>query len=411
MRLNSFGAHLSFPKTSPVILDSPFIVVDVARGSMNKQGTTKRQHYVPQMILRNFSKDSLNTSLIVLATGKRVAAAKINRQCYEDYFYGADQIMENSFSAEEDKIATHLGDLSRTKLEGLPVAVLKDLRRFVHYQKARTRGAAEHISKFVAAIAKSAARGTLQLNPESDIKLKDIDQTEIKLAKAQNESIWIAAKTEPIMFDMAVKFIATDRSPGFVIADHPVVAYNQFAEHHPRLSHYPTSTGLALKGLQLFMPLSSSVTLAIYDPSTYEYGGKSRICRAGPQDVRFLNEMQAINAWECIFFNQDRLDEGTLEKLALARERHPSRYKKEVAESNLTKRADGRISQFVVANDIDVRVGAKLSFVRTLDGHSYDNYEGPSVPIRSPELMKLANDYGQKLEEEAERRKKSSVDQ
>jgi hypothetical protein len=113
--------------------------------------------------------------------------------------------------------------------------------------------------------------------------------------------------------------------------------------------------------------------------------------------------------WECIFFDQERVDENTLESLALAREKHPSRYKKEVAKSAMIKRGDGQVSQFVVVNDIDVRVGAKLSFVRTLDGHSYENYEGPSVPIRSEKQMEFAHFYGKKLEEEAERRKKSSA--
>lgn len=376
---------------------------------MKKQGEKKRQHYVPKMILRNFSKDSARISLIVLATGKRIPSAPISRQCYEDYFYGADQIMEDSFSVEEGKVASHLGDFSRSRLEGLSDTVFDELRMFVHYQKARTRGAAEHVSKFAGAFAKSVAQGTAQLNPEGGITVEDVDQVEIRLKNAQNESLWIAAKYAPIMFDMAVKFIVTDRSPGFVIADHPVVAYNQFAEHHLRLKHYPTTTGLALKGLQLFMPLSSSVTLAIYDPTTYEYGGKSRICKAGPKDVQFLNEMQAINAWECIFFDQERVDESTLESLALAREKHPSRYKKEVAKSAMIKRGDGHVSQFVVVNDIDVRVGAKLSFIRTLDGHSYEDYEGPSVPIRSEKQMEFANFYGKKLEEEVEQRKKSSA--
>lgn len=375
---------------------------------MEKKGQTKRQHYVPQMILRNFSRDSATTSLLVLASGRRVATAPVNRQCYETYFYGEDQIMEKSFAAEEGKISRCLGDLSRATLEGIPDSGMHDLRMFVHYQKARTRGAAEHLSKFAGAFAKSVIRGTLELNRDPEIRPEDLDTVEIGLKKAQNESLWFAAKTAPIMQDMAVKFIMTDRTPGFVIADHPVVACNQFAEHHPRLKHYPTNTGLAVKGLQLFMPLSPSVALALYDPKTYEYGGKSRVCRAGPKDVQFLNEMQAVNAYECIFFNQDRADEATLERLATARSMHPSLYTKDVSESDFIERKDGNIGRFVVVNHVDVRVGAKLSFVRLLDGHSYDGYEGPTAPIRSPMLMAVAERYGQQLEEEVKRRRNPS---
>src|SRR5207237_4965802 len=98
-------------------------------------------------------------------------------------------------------------------------------------------------------------------------------------------------------------FLVTDRVPGFVISDHPVVLYNQYAEHHADLQHCLGITGLAAKGLQMFLPLSPAVTLAVFDPSTYQYGGRERIVvRAGPQDVTYLNRLQAIQGVKCIYF-------------------------------------------------------------------------------------------------------------
>ncbi len=103
----------------------------------SKQGKTKRQHYVPQMILRNFSTDSATTTLVVLSSGKRVDAAPIARQCYEPYFYGKDQILEDSFSERESRIAGLLGDLSPSHLERLGESELDEVRTFLHYQHAR----------------------------------------------------------------------------------------------------------------------------------------------------------------------------------------------------------------------------------------------------------------------------------
>lgn len=37
------------------------------------------------------------------------------------------------------------------------------------------------------------------------------------------------------------------------------------------------------------------------------------------------------------------------------------------------------MSQLVLADKTELRAGAKLSFIRTTDGHSYETYQGPSV--------------------------------
>jgi hypothetical protein len=55
----------------------------------------------------------------------------------------------------------------------------------------------------------------------------------------------------------------------------------------------------------------------------------------------------------------------------------------------------------------EVRLGTKLSFIRTIDGHSYEDYEGPSVPIRSQQVMEFANFYGKVLEEEVAKRRET----
>ncbi|WP_438033735.1 DUF4238 domain-containing protein [Sorangium sp. So ce204] len=368
-----------------------------------RKGETKRQHYVPRMILRNFSKNGKRLSLFI--DGKRIDRASLRDQCQEDYFYGADQVMEKSFAEEEGKMATFFGDLAPERFAILRDEDVHRLKLFVAYQHARTRGAAEHLSKFTGAFAKQTLRDSLVLNKSTEISPEDLESVEIGIKGAQHEAIWLAAKTHPILLDMNVKFITTARTPGFVIADHPVVAYNQFAEHHPILSRYPTSTGMALKGLQLFLPLSPSMVLAVFDPSTYEYGGKSSVCKAGPADVAHLNRMQAVNAYSCFYFDDRRMTDAALSDLEQARAKHPSVYEKHVATSPMIRREDGKMSRFIVVHHAEVRVGAKLSFIRAIDGHSYEDYKGPSVPIRSREVMDFAELYGKKLEEEVAKRR------
>jgi hypothetical protein len=365
---------------------------------MLKKGQTKRQHYVPQMILRNFSTDSATISLCVLSNWKCVDGAPINRQCYESYFYGADQATEQSFSNEESKISGYLGDLSVEHLASFTVDQLEALKFFVHYQKARTRGAAEALSKRYSAFVSALLKSTNNLKNGAFGNDEDVAKVQFILKNAQHETLWQAVKSTPLLFDLTLKFVVTTRSQGFIIGDHPVVAYNQFAEHHPRFSHYPSTSGLAVKGLQLFMPVSPNVVLAIYDHNTYEYGGKSLICRAGPSDVAYLNRMQAVNALECIFFDKSRVDDVSLNDLLRTRKVHTSIYDKDVRKSPFMRKEHGKISQAMAIIDKDIRVGAKLSFIRILDRRLYENHKGVSIPFRSPQLMRLTELYGEYLE-------------
>ena len=374
---------------------------------MDKKGQTKRQHYVPQMILRNFSHNDATTSLLVLSSGKRVSEAAINRQCYEPYFYGEDQELERSFSREEANVSKLLGDLSRERLEAVTEDDISLLRNFIHYQRARTKAAAESVSNFAEAFAKSTLRGTARLNSDRELA-EAVESVRIRLTGAQHESIWQATKSTPLLRDMELRFLVTSREHGFVIGDHPVVAYNQFAEHHPLLRKWPASTGLAAKGLQLFMPLSPSVTMAFYDPTTYQYDG-DRVCGAGPRDVRFLNATQAINAWECVFFSAQRADDKALEYLLDRRRHHGSVFDKPIATSEMLWKDDKTISQLVAVTNPDVRVGARFSFLRTTDRRSYAGYDAATIPIRSPALLDFTHLYGEFVEQEARRHPDTQV--
>ncbi len=263
----------------------------------------------------------------------------------------------------------------------------------------RTRGAAEALSNFASAFLKSAMRGTARLNLADSKTAELTEATRVYLDNAQHESIWRAAKLTPLVKDLSVKFLLASQGASFVIGDHPAVRYNQFVEHHPYLRNFPSSTGLAAKGLQMFMPLSPTVTLALYDASTYAYGGKAMVGRAGPGDVVALNRMQVVNAWECAFLQPGTIGDAQLQDLLATRRGHPSVYEMPVAESEMIRRSETKVSQYTVVNYVDVRVAAKLSFAKVLDGHSYAYHRGPTVPLRNPELLELTKLYGKHLEE------------
>jgi hypothetical protein len=342
-------------------------------GGAQPNGGAKAQHYVPQFILRNFSPDGTHISMVLLPEGRRVPAAKIARQCQERFFYGEDQVMEKSFAREESRISALLGDLSVGRLGEMSGDDDGDLIRFAHYQHARTLGAAEGLNAMADDTAKAVLRETIRLiKGAMDITEEDLDLVDLRLTAAQHESLWIAATSGVLLTDMALKFIVTSRTPGFVLSDHPVVLNNQYIEHHPDLQHLLSINGLTAKGLQMFMPLSPSVALAIFDPAVYEYGGASKVCKAGPADVAFLNQMQRFKS--------------------------PKGGK--VTMGDLHDRPDGTKDQFMIVEgpNADIRIGAKLSFVRSKNNHGYYGYPYAFAPVRSEERVVLAERLRQLLD-------------
>ena len=68
----------------------------------------KRQHYVPQFVLRNFSPDGKSVSTFVLETGELHPNASVRGQCAKDHFYGREPHMENAFAESEKNVAAIL---------------------------------------------------------------------------------------------------------------------------------------------------------------------------------------------------------------------------------------------------------------------------------------------------------------
>ena len=373
-----------------------------------KDGETKRQHYVPRFLLRNFSRDGRRISLVMFASERRIDDASIKGQCYEDYFYGKDQVLEKSFAADEGIVCKLLGDLTSSHLESIGAEALEKLRTFVHFQRFRTLGSAHATNAVVDAFAKAAIKGALKDN--DNISPKDIDQAKIGFADAQMQSLRGAAGSLPMLLDLEVKFIVTDRTPGFIISDHPVVAYNQYAEHHPDFQHCLSIAGLACKGLQMFLPVSPGVTLAIYDPSTYQYGGKSLVCRAGPSDVAYLNQMQATGALSCAYFLGTRITDATIAELVNLRRRHKSIYERNTMTAPRLTKPDGSAGHVIAVSGGEVRVGAKLSFIRLLDQRRYHGYDRAYPPVRSEKMLELTRSFGAHLADLVKRRREAHAE-
>lgn len=347
---------------------------------MSKRTKKKRQHYVPRLVLRNFSPDRRRIALVTLKDGVRHDNASLRDQCYSDYFYGKDETLEEAFKQQEDTLARILGDLALERLGRLTEDELRDVKFFVHYQRQRTLAAADVQDEIGDAAFKMIATG--------DPRLAGVDLTKWRLKHPMPQILALSAANAglPLILDLAVKFIATDRPTGFVIGDAPVATYNQWAERHPKFTHYGGYKGVAIKGVQWFFPVSPTLCVAVYDPTTYAYGATDRLlCRANKQDVRWLNDLQAIHARDCIYFHPDFVDDAELARLVAVRKTHPPLCIAQVREGPVTQHPDGTTGQLVGIRTPDARIGAGFHFVRVVDQDRYRDYDRAIIPIRDPD--------------------------
>jgi hypothetical protein len=364
---------------------------------MSRQPKKKRQHYVPRLILRKFSKDDKRISLLVLQDGREVPEASLKEQCYEDYFYGKDGGIEDAFGTTEGRFSAIIGNLDPDHLERISKNEIDALRQFVHYQSMRTLASAEYTNAFSDALAKSI------ISKDSRFGDLDFSKIQINLKNPQHESLYHAAELTPLLLDLDVKFLTSEKKIGFVLGDDPATHYNQFAEHHPLFRHWSGTWGLALKGLQMFLPVSPRVCIAVYDPSTYMYGSpKKRVCAISMHDVRFLNTLQALTAHKCLYFDPGCTPKEELDRLKRERLRHGEWRKPLLFEGEPVRAADGSVRQFIEYNAPELRLGTQFNFSKIIDRNSYEGYDRGCIPVRSPELVDLMKRYSQFLKERVE---------
>lgn len=353
----------------------------------------KRQHYVPRLILREFSRDRATTTVLVLDTGEAIDGASISRQCYENYFYGEDGKVEGSLAQIEGLFSALLGDRSHERLEALTDDDMVVLTFFVQLQRGRTVAAAEQISEQTDSLWKAVLAGDPHLDD-----LGDLDQFRIGTDRPQSEALYYAAMAWPLLLDLKLKFLVPNGKLGFVVSDNPVILYNQYAEHHPIYKHHPATVGLGMKGLQVFLPLSPRLCLALFDPTAYEYGSPtSRICSVGLRDVRLLNQMQVLNAHECLYFDRTEMNDDDLRTLVKAQRAGQGWRRARIYKSEEIPEVDGTTSQIIGLSQPALRVSKKLGCVFVIVTGS--ERDPPRLPRRSTVRRELADEHAAQVSE------------
>jgi Protein of unknown function (DUF4238) len=350
----------------------------------------KSQHFVPQHYLRGFSSDGRSVRLCHLKSGQIVPNASIKNQCSRDYFYGKDRRIEHALAHFESADETALKEL-REKLE-LPKnrGDQAHLCLMALMLNGRTEKNINQLVEAISEIKTESARRMIKLNmiqapPDvaiDDIRLKDTDNLAPKMA------IETAIDHLCVMSDLRMKLLLAPANHEFITSDHPTVITNQRFQGR---TNFPLS-GLAMKGIQIALPVSPSACIFIYDPGCYRVGPRRketfRIERPG--DIEALNALQILNANSVVYFRGERLtnDLATVRRKVFPRRRQTP---------SVQKISDHNSGMLFMLRKEDVRIPFPWSFckIRTNAASTF----GP----RDSEVVKLYRRWGDEQRQQKDR--------
>jgi hypothetical protein len=259
----------------------------------------KRHHFVPQHYLRQFrTEGTKQVATALVAPYRFVGRTAINRQCQEDYFYGADNRVDELLQHTETDIAPVLVRVAdRRSFDDKELVALRLLGVVLN---ARTRKAAEAAKVFPKHMADEVikcaiARGDLPA-PEGGYEDGTMDFKGVPgfMIGASVIPCWLEAQT------LAGKLLEAPPTTQFITSDHPVALLNEFfADAEPARSF----VGFSRSGFQLVLPISPRLVLFLYDPNVYKVGARrTHLVSISSSDAEIINSLQVQSADRCIYF-------------------------------------------------------------------------------------------------------------
>lgn len=270
------------------------------------QQITKNQHWVPQCLLKHFTRDDIWINVFDLSKREVQRDKSIKKVFSEQYLYDTDNLIENFLQRIEDKAAVDINGLvlGDKKLLG---NLSEELLAFISVQLFRTPTAWEQAWGFSNLMFYEIVKLDLQARGHEqeliDAVVKGIKFTLCDKRKFGSRLTLLGVVASALLKDMRFHLVQNKTSMEFLISDHPVILYNSFY----RDLQSTKSTSLAARGLQLFIPISPFELLCLYDPKVYKYGDKnsSYSIIQDISDVILINEMQVMNAGSRIGFKSE----------------------------------------------------------------------------------------------------------
>jgi len=348
----------------------------------------KSQHYVPQFYLRGFSleKSDRLIALYNIPTDTYVPCASIKKQACRDNFYKSLMI-EDSLAVVEGAASTIIRDLiTKANAPTFRSQERYSLLLFCLFQAYRTPWKAEEANELTDKVIKLMASG----NP---VLQEHLDEVEAGWDNPVGTVLKKIAFAHHVAYDLRFKVLVNETAIPFITSDNPAILYNQFLERRDKIGGH---TGLAVKGLQLLLPLSPRLCLMFFDEKVYRVGGKrlthifEQICE---HDVYQLNYLQAASAYENLYFSE-RCSAELVRKIS----RKALQWRRD-NKAQVDTYVDSAQNTLCHAYSANIRTGLNLTVVEELPSAKGYQLGDRVTHLRNPLLCKLHHDFIQQVEQ------------
>ena len=255
----------------------------------------KRQHFVPQNYLREFSHDGDSIGVFLVEQEKCIGSAPINSQAQESYFYGKNLEIEKILSGLESLLAENRRTIFNNQTNKLNLYQREVLYQDMILQLSRTKHMADLYEEMATANARRVWR-----HSSDELVRKHADNFGIKFDKPIIGAMMVTLKNLFVCLDLEFKVLVNRTVIPFITSDNPVCRYNQYFEGHQRYH-----SGLKSIGEQLYYPLSPSFAVLYYDGNVYKtkYKKRNYLEIEEESDVNHLNGLVCAWANKCVYYN------------------------------------------------------------------------------------------------------------
>lgn len=256
----------------------------------------KRQHFVPQNYLKEFSHDGVNIGVFHVESGRCVEKpAPISSQAQESYFYGQDLTLEKQLSELEGLLADNRRTIFENSSNKMNLYQKEVLYQDMMLQLSRTKQMANLYEEIATMHARRIWR-----HSNDELVRQHADDFGVKFDNAIIAAMMVTLKNLTICYDLEFKVLINRTGIPFVTSDSPVCVYNQYFEAHKRYH-----SGLNSTGEQLYYPLSPKYAVFYYDHNVYKTKFRKRnyIDIEDESDVNHLNGLVCVWANKCVYYH------------------------------------------------------------------------------------------------------------
>lgn len=253
-----------------------------------------KQHYVPQLLLRKWSRDGASINVYQLDKNEPISKASIKGQAQERYYYGKDQKIENLYQTLETEVSPVINKLLSEDIK-LTMEEKRSLYHFIAIQNSRT----PRIINILNDNATVMAKNYLKLSKKFKDKENVLDSLKVSMNHGEAWQLLMYLHTIPALLDLQFILLRADENNPFVIGQAPVFLLNPYLYE----KKWPESrNGIGLKGVFLGMPISPLYTICLYDNSTYAITGNSKIISLSNDEINLINLCQFYSTENSIYY-------------------------------------------------------------------------------------------------------------